>query len=288
MTRNPQFDILGDMRLSGRKPSSFTRAWTQRPRLVLHALIGFNLASFVAKLLLEAYQPGFVRDNLGLSQNGIDNAYAWQFFTAIFLHAGPWHLLANISALYLLGRDVECILGQRDFLFLYLLGAVAGELGHLFFFPHSAILFGASGGTVAVLMAYATILPDLEFVSTWIFGKHLQIKAKHFGFGALFLGVLLLMVKREGVLTHSVYLGGCAAGWLYARQLGFGRASIVQRTRHQRRRNADRILQMDARQFMVEEVDPLLEKISREGLQSLNRAERQTLERAREKLEEKS
>ena len=100
--------------------------------------------------------------------------------------------------------------------------------------------------------------------------------------------LLRLMGTRARPTAGDCALGGCAAGWLDARQLGFGRASIAQRTRHQRRRNADRILQMDARQFMVEEVDPLLEKISREGLQSLNRTERQTLERAREKLEENS
>ncbi len=44
---------------------------------------------------------------------------------------------------------------------------------------------------------------------------------------------------------------------------------------------------MDAETFIAEAVDPLLEKISREGLHSLNRAERRTLALAREKLEEK-
>src|SRR5450432_1336669 len=55
-----------DMRLSGQKPSSFTRRWTQRPRVALHGLIGVNIVAFVAQLFLEAYQPGFVRTYLGL------------------------------------------------------------------------------------------------------------------------------------------------------------------------------------------------------------------------------
>ncbi|MGZ5005118.1 MAG: rhomboid family intramembrane serine protease, partial [Chthoniobacterales bacterium] len=120
------------MRLSGRKPTSFTRTWTQSQRFVLLALLGVNGIAFVAQLFLEAYQPGFVNEFLGLSEAGIQNAYAWQFFTAIFMHAGPWHLLGNMAVLYFLGRDVESIIGQRHFLFLYLYGAISGELGHLF------------------------------------------------------------------------------------------------------------------------------------------------------------
>jgi hypothetical protein len=41
---------------------------------------------------------------------------------------------------------------------------------------------------------------------------------------------------------------------------------------------------MNAEQFIAEEVDPLLEKISREGMQSLTRSERRILAKAREKL----
>src|ERR1700742_873602 len=119
------------MRLSPRKPTSFTRTWTQSQRIVLIALLCANGAGFVAQLFLEAYQPGFVNEFLGLSGTGIENAYAWQFFTAIFMHNGPWHLLGNMAVLYFLGRDVESIIGQRHFLFLYLYGAIAGELGHL-------------------------------------------------------------------------------------------------------------------------------------------------------------
>jgi hypothetical protein len=45
---------------------------------------------------------------------------------------------------------------------------------------------------------------------------------------------------------------------------------------------------MNAEQFIAEEVDPLLEKISRDGLQSLSRRERRILAQAREKLVEQS
>ena len=287
MTRKGRCDTLVHMRLSGRKPSSYTRPWTQRQRLVLLSLIGINVAAFVAQLFLGVYEPGFAHEYLGLSSDGIQNAYAWQFLTAAFMHGGPWHLVGNTIVLYLLGRDVEGILGQRHFLWLYLAGAAAGELGHLFLMPGTTILLGASGGVAAVLMAYATILPELELAATRVFAVRLRLKAKYLGYSAMFVGLVLLVIERDGPLIHSAFVGGCVAGWLYAHLLGFGRVSFVQRTLHQRKLKAEHIRQMNAEQFIAEEVDPLLDKISREGIASLSRSERRTLAMGRAKLEEK-
>jgi hypothetical protein len=129
-------------------------------------------------------------------------------------------------------------------------------------------------------MAYATILPELELTS----GRMLRLKAKHLAYGAILLGSVLLFVDRTGVVMHSAFLGGCVAGWLYAHLLGFGRPSFVQRALHQRKATAERHRHMPAEQFIAEEVDPLLEKISREGIDSLTRSERRILAQAREKL----
>jgi membrane associated rhomboid family serine protease len=274
------------MRLSGRKHSSLTRQWTHRQRVVLVSLIVLNVAAFVAQLIVEGYQPGIVRDYLGLSETGVQNAYGWQFLTAAFLHAGPWHLLGNTVVLYLLGRDVESVIGQRQFFFLYAAGAVAGELGHLATMPNDTVLLGASGGVAAVLMAYATILPELELTSMVFFVVPLRLKAKHLAYGAVAITTVLVFIDRTGVVSHSSWLGGCGAGWLFAHLLGFGRPSFAQRALHQRRAKAERYRHMNAEQFIAEEVDPLLEKIAREGLQSLSRRERRILAQGREKLVE--
>jgi membrane associated rhomboid family serine protease len=276
------------MRLSGRKPSSFTRPWTHRPRVILLGLIGVNVIALVAQLFLEAYQPGFVREYLGLSDSGVRAAYGWQFFTAILLHDGPWHLVGNMLVLYLLGRDVESIIGQRQFLFLYLAGAVGGELGHLFLMPATSVLFAASGGVAAVLVAYATILPELELTSTSLLLLPVRLKAKYLAYGAFAVAIWGVTLDRSGTVTHSAYLGGIVAGWLYAHVLGFGRASILQRTLRQRRVEGERYRAMTTDQFISEHVDPVLDKISREGLQSLTWSERRTLARAQEKIAEKA
>src|SRR5947207_15914053 len=120
------------MPLSGRKSSFRTGDWVRHQRVALLALIGANVAVFAAQLFLEASQPGFVRDYLGISDRGVRDAYAWQFVTAVFLHNGPWQFLLNTFVLYLFGRHLESILGQRHFLYLYLPVAIGGELGHLF------------------------------------------------------------------------------------------------------------------------------------------------------------
>ena len=114
MTKKERYDRLIDMRLSGRK-TPFTRTWTHRPSVVLLALIGVNLAAFAAQLFLESVEPGFVHDFLGICERGVQDAYAWQFITAAFMHGGPWHFIGNMFVLYLLGRDVESILGPRHF-----------------------------------------------------------------------------------------------------------------------------------------------------------------------------
>jgi membrane associated rhomboid family serine protease len=272
------------MRLSGRKQLSFTRHWTEQSRVVLLTLLGLNIAIFVAQLFLEASRPGFIRDYLGISDRGVRDAYTWQFVIAPLLHNGPWHLLGNMLILFVLGRDLETILGQRHFLYLYLAGSFAGELGHLFLMPSDCVLFAASGGVAAVLVAYATILPELELTSTAFFLVPLRLKAKHLAYGAFVLALILVCIDRGGTVVHSAYLGGCAAGWLYAHLLGFGRPSILQRIISQRRAADERYQQMDAKQFIVEEIDPLLEKISRAGLKSLTRTERRILARGREKI----
>jgi membrane associated rhomboid family serine protease len=272
------------MRLSGRKTSSATRRWIQRPRVVLLGLIGANFAVFVAQLFLDAYEPGLVRQYLALSDQGLRSAYGWQFITAAFLHDGPWHLLGNTFLLYLLGRDVESIIGQRQFFFLYLTGTLAGELGHLFLMPQNSALLAASGGPAAIVVAYAAILPELELSSMVLFRLPIRLKAKHLGYGAVLLAVLGIIFDRTATVAHSSFLGGCIAGWFYAHLLGFGRPSILQRALSQRRTEAERHNAMTPKEFIAQEIDPLLDKISREGMGSLTRAERKLLAKAREKI----
>ncbi len=272
------------MRLSGRKASSYAPRWTSRQRLVLLSLIGLNFSIFVAQLVLQSYEPTMVKEYLGLSYRGIDQAYAWQFFSAMFLHAGVLQFAGNMFVLYVIGRDVESILGPKHFLYLYLCGAIGGELGHLFLMPATTVLLGASGGVAAMVVALATILPELEVTGSFSFIFPVKLKAKYLGYALCAIGAVLIVIDRNGVVTHSAYLGGCAAGWLYAHLLGYGRPSFLQRALRRRRVESERRRRMSLEEFIAEEIDPLLEKISQTGFDSLTRSERRILARVREKM----
>ncbi len=272
------------MRLSGRKRSYRAQPFTERQRLALLSLLALNLAIFVGQLLLDVCQPGSVRQYLALSQEGIDQAYSWQFITALFLHNGPWHLLGNLLIFYLLGRDLEVIIGQRHLIYLYLAGGIAGELGHLFLLPSTTVLYGACGGVAAVVAAYATILPELELTAMMFFLVPVRLKAKHIAYAATGLAAVLICVDRHGVVLHSAYLGGGAAGWLYAHLLGFGQPSFLQRFLRHQKLEAERIRHLSVDDLIRQEIDPLLEKISRDGIFSLTRAERRLLSQARQRM----
>jgi membrane associated rhomboid family serine protease len=272
------------MRLSGRKISRFTRSWSPAQRVVLLTLLGVNIAAFVAQLTLTAWNPAFIPEYLALSDRGVSQAYAWQFFTALLLNNSVWQFAANMLVLYFVGRDVEAILGQRQFLFLYLFGAFSGELGHLFLMPGDCVLFAASGGVAAIFIAYATILPELEMTTLLLFMVPVRLKMRHLSQLTFLAAGALLIFDRSGQVGHSAFLGGAAAGWLYAHVLGFGRTSFLQRALRQRRAEAERLRFLSAEQFVAQEIDPVLEKISRRGIGSLNRRERRLLAQAREKM----
>ena len=272
------------MRLSRGKQSALGRPWTKSRDVVLLALLWVNVAAFVVQLFLQVTEPGFIRDYLTLSNRGMRDAYSWQFITAMLLYGNPWHFVGNVIVLYILGRDIESILGQRHFFYLFLSGAIGGELGHLFLMPSETALYAATGGVAAVLIAYATILPELDLFALRSRFFSLHLNATHLAYAVTFVSLVMLMVDRHGAVIHSAIPGGLAAGWLYANLLGFGHPSWLQRRLRKRRAAAERVERMTAAEFIEQAVDPLLEKISRRGIRSLTRTERRILARAREKF----
>ena len=55
----------------------------------------------------------------------------YRFVTSAFLHAGFWHIVLNMYALWLLGCVLEPMLGRWRFLALYLLSAIGGNVAVL-------------------------------------------------------------------------------------------------------------------------------------------------------------
>ena len=89
----------------------------------------------------------------------------WQLITSAFLHSPSnlSHLLLNMLALWMFGRDVEQILGTRGYLSLYAAAVLSGSLAQLIVVSTSAgpiyPTIGASGGVFGILLAFGMFFP---------------------------------------------------------------------------------------------------------------------------------
>jgi membrane associated rhomboid family serine protease len=199
---------------------------------------------------------------------------------------GVVHLFINMMVLYFVGREVEAIAGPRHLLGMYFLGGVAGGIGQVLVFPAAGPIAGASTGVCAVLLAFTTILPEFEVTLLDVIIP-VRLRAKYVGWLVAGGSVLLAAFQWEPGVAHMAHVGGCMVGWMYARQLGFGNPWWFQRRMMERRQREQRLDRMSPDQYMTEEIDPILDKIARDGMRSLNRAERRILERGREKITQK-
>ena len=289
------------MRPSRRQMPPFTRRWTEGRVSATSVFVGAQAFVYALQLCLEKYgldrtyasewKPWscseWLQDLLGLSGPGIAAGNYWQFVSFALLHQGPFHALANALILFLAGRELEPIIGQRRFAGLFVFGTLLGGLAQWLILPGVALV-GMSAGVVAVLVAFTTTLPELEVTMHLFFVLPVRLRAKHLAVSLVGVCLLLWYAWTAPEIGPVAMLAGCAAGWLSARHLGFGNPLFFQRYIFEKRRRAARLERMTPDQFISTEIDPILEKISARGMQSLTRTERKILAQGREKISTKS
>jgi membrane associated rhomboid family serine protease len=279
--------------------------------------MAISTAIFVGQELLSTY-TGFERlldDYLALSVVGLLRGYVWQLLTFQFLHASLFHLICNLIGLYFFGRAMEECLGRARFLQLYLISGVVGGLLQVGFAATSysfgagsAVLgtpvVGASAGVFGLVTAFATLFPDRVLTLLVFFVIPVSMRARTLLWISLGLAVFGLLTREPGV-AHAAHLGGIAAGFLFIRTLVQGRGfrlrwsprrPFVRRPRRVlvraasgrqaawQRPESRQAEELSPEQFITQEVDPILEKISAHGFQSLTDRERQILENARARI----
>src|SRR5215204_6204901 len=80
----------------------------------------------------------------------------WRLLTAGFLHAGLFHLLVNMYALYFLGRMLEPSLGHVRFAAIYVAALLAGSFGAVLLSPDTPVvgastaIFGLFGAAIVM------------------------------------------------------------------------------------------------------------------------------------------
>jgi len=243
-----------------------------------------------AQALLWGMDIPAMYHGLMLDPVGLNNSEWWRFATYSLVHANLLHFLVTAAVIYFSGREVEPIIGRRHVLGMCLVGNLAGGVVSLALQPPPDELLGIAGSSaaaMAVLAAYATVLPEIEHRFRFLGIVPLRFHTRHAVLLVLALCACAVKWNVAGEIGPAGLIVGAAVGWLWARALGFGRLFWWQRAAGEREALERRHDRMSPDEFITLEVDPILEKICHEGIRSLTRAERRILERAKEKIEER-
>jgi membrane associated rhomboid family serine protease len=203
----------------------------------------------------------------------------WRCLTYAFVNPpDPWFIISLVM-LYIFGRDVEQHLGRKGFVRLY--------LGFLLLGP--SLLLAASlvsGQSLSISQSWANFAVFLSFAALYPGAQLLfQITAKIFALVLLGISVLQLLAGRQWV-EMMVLLATAFLAYYAIRHGSALNLDFISRLRPVSKRSKIPRLRVvknpeDETVDPHRIIDPLLEKISRNGLSSLTRREREQLERAR-------
>lgn len=287
-------------------------------RSVTLMLLAANVVAFIFECLHYGYPPTagiLANDPLALSWAGLLHGYVWQLATFQFMHGGLLHLLGNCWVIYVFGRELEEALGVKRFLMLYFasgviggvvqacVGGLAGHFGtSAWARSFAGPTVGASAGALGLLAAFATLYPERPLMLLLLYIIPVSMRAK---FVLMFSGGLALFgfIFPYYHLADAAHLGGMLTGIIFVRyalhwewhwprlrrpggkpalrlvKVGAGGAG-----RWNRAKTGRTVNDLPADEFLSKEVDPILDKISAQGIQSLTERERRILEVAREKM----
>jgi len=82
----------------------------------------------------------------------------WRLFTSMFLHGDVMHLFSNMIALLLFGTYVELNFSKFEFLLIYFISGLIGNMFSLFLLPYNVISLGASGAIFGLIGATLSLL----------------------------------------------------------------------------------------------------------------------------------
>jgi len=227
----------------------------------------------------------------------------WSLLTYALFHAGIWHLVFNMLMLNFAGSLFLTFFTQKQLLGLYFAGGIFAGIIYILsymFFPAliniNTALVGASASIMAILfatVAYSPLMP----VRLFIFGN---VKLWHIALALIIIDLVQLPANNTG--GHLAHLGGAFFGYIYISQLKSGRdivswiANIPEsvsemfnpkkkptlRKVHQNytskpAKTESKIIRKDKTQ---QQIDEILDKISKSGYDSLTKEEKEFLFRA--------
>ena len=188
----------------------------------LKAIIAANVVMFLATM----FMPG-LQIQLGLVPAWVlHEKRVWQVVTYMFIHAGLFHIIFNMLALWMFGTELERIWGTRFFLKFYFVtgigAAVLTILVSLLPFAatrqlYMADIVGASGAIYGVLLAFALYFPDRQIYYMMLF----PIPARIF---VLIMGAVAFItsLSESGGVANATHLSGLLVAYVYLTTLRKG------------------------------------------------------------------
>ena len=133
-----------------------------------------------------------------------------RLITSGFLHGDWGHFFFNMLTLYFFAPTVIAYFGALQFVILYLVSLLAGNLLSLWMHKdqpyYSAI--GASGAVMGILYAAILLRPEANL---YLFFIPIGIPAPLFGFGYLLYSIYGMKKQNDGI-GHTAHFGGAIAG----------------------------------------------------------------------------
>ena len=260
-----------------------------------------NIIAVIASLL--GYSFDFLY-YVSLSSNVSDLLWKpWSILTYSFFHAGIWHIIFNLIMFNFAAKVFMTYFTQKQLLGLYISGGLFAGIIYLICYnilpsliATSASVIGASASVMAILFAVATYAPMMQ-LRLLIIGN---VKLWHIAI--VFLVIDFLQLSSTNTGGHLAHLGGALFGYIFTTQLKRGLdltnwfTSIVvffQTATDKKKRTPfkkvhrnfkpapkpqpSKIIKKDSTQ---QQIDTILDKISKSGYDSLSKDEKEFLFRA--------
>ncbi len=271
--------------------------WVGRhPIDVTTLLVGIHVLLMVLTCFLVAFGGAGIL-NFVIFDNAqvLGQARVWQIVTYAFVHP-PYSAFAllwfvvEMWMLFAFGREVERFIGHRAFIVLYafllwvptvfllLAGAWGVRLG----------VAGSAALHFGIFIAFAFIYPNFEMF-------FLRIQAKWIALIAIAIGTLAALANHDWASMILLWTTIATAA-VFVRLRGIGPEIVWWsdlKSRWQPKPKF-RVVQRSAPRRAVEpenvhdSIDPVLDKISKQGINSLTASERRALDQARARLLKKS
>lgn len=291
---------------------------------VVKALLILNVLIFVADFLTRPgpINPYFGKVNTLLCftvESALMEGRVWELLTFQFLHATFGHIIFNSFGLYFFGPWIERWWGSGRFTAFYLLCGVAGALFYTLLTvtgilpergPWSGVetpLVGASAGIYGLIIGVAVTQPK-AVIHLLLPPVSLTMRTAALVFIGIAVAVIIGDILTGGVIFQNSggeagHLGGAILGFVlmkFPRLLGKGgRSGKIIRPPEFRRKAAAGAKGSASRKEApklrprsevdlksASEVDRVLDKIAKDGLQSLTEDERKILHQAAKAYDE--